>query len=385
MRLRNVVQRLPQLFIMKVTHTAESAHLKEPDDRRLRKWIGNGLRYIIPFVCSALLIWWLFRRIDVHDMMALIRHGVNYWWIFAMMLITALSHAVRAVRWGLQLDGVGIRATFMELCVSIFGTYALNLVVPRLGEIWRCIFIARRRKASFSTVLGTMVGDRASDAVVVLVLVGLMMLAAHPYFSAFLDRYSMGKEIVNIAEDPWLYVVIALVVGVTWSFFHFFRNFKFMDKVEGGLHRVGAGFMALFHLKQKWAFTWLTLAIWVCYFSETYVTFLAFPFTHHAFFTPEMDYGFLPGIVIFVFGSMSMAVPSNGGLGAWNIAVMFGLTLFGMTQTQGAAFAMLMWSAQAVMLVLLGVFCIIYITVTDRIMRRHQQTSEAVAGSQEKN
>lgn len=183
-----------------------------------RKALTTVLRYLIPFVCSALLIIWLFKRIDFHDMMALIRHGVDYWWVLAMMLITVLSHVIRAVRWGLQLDGVGIKATFLELCVSIFGTYALNLVIPRLGEIWRCIFIARRRKANFSTVLGTMVGDRASDAVVVLVLVGLMTAVAHSYFTAFLDHYAVGKHLVHLLGDPWLYVtfgaICALVGGM---------------------------------------------------------------------------------------------------------------------------------------------------------------------------
>lgn len=364
--------------------TTTDTNLKPEKDRRLRKWIGTGVRYVVPFVCSGLLIWWLMRRIDFNAMMGMIRHGVDYWWIVAMMLITALSHMVRAVRWGLQLDGVGIRATFMELCVSIFGTYSLNLVIPRLGEVWRCLYIARRRKANFSTVLGTMVGDRASDAVVVVALVGVMMIVAHPYFTSFLRHYAFGQDIVNTAENPWLYVIIALAVGGGWGFFHFFRNYKFMDKVEGSLKRVEDGFLALFHLKQKWAFVWLTMGIWVCYFSETYVTFLAFPFTHDAFFTPAMGYGFLPGIVIFVFGSMSMAVPSNGGLGAWNIAVMFGLTLFGLSETQGAAFAMLMWSAQAAMLVLLGIFCIIYITLSDRHAKK-KQTLEPAYGKKNKN
>ena len=261
----------------------EPPALRRHDDRRLREWIGNGLRYAVPFVCSGLLIWWLFHRIDFKDMMSIIRHGVNYWWILAMMLITALSHMVRAVRWGIQLDGVGIRATLLELCVSIFGTYALNLVIPRLGEIWRCIYIARRRRASFSTVLGTMVADRASDAVVVLGLVGIMVWVAHPYFSSFLQHYAFGKDMLAELENPWLYAVIALGVGVIWGLFHFFRNYKFMDKVDNGLHRVWGGFAALFHIKRKWAFTWLTLGIWVCYFSETYVTFLAFPFTRDAF------------------------------------------------------------------------------------------------------
>ena len=40
---------------------------------------------------------------------------------------------------------------------SIFGTYAVNLVFPRLGEVWRTGYIAQRQKAPFTTVFGSMV------------------------------------------------------------------------------------------------------------------------------------------------------------------------------------------------------------------------------------
>ena len=56
-----------------------------------------------------------------------------------------------------------------------------------------------------------------------------------------------------------------------------------------------------------------------------------------------------------------MAIPSNGGLGPWNLAVMFGLSLYGVTDSEGVAFSMLQWSGQTVMLVLLGIFTMIYI------------------------
>ena len=73
-----------------------------------------------------------------------------------------------------------------------------------------------------------------------------------------------------------------------------------------------------------------------------------------------------------------MVIPSNGGLGAWNIAVMFALALFGITGTQGAAFAMLMWSAQSLMLVLLGIFCIICILINDHLSRRRQAAAKKI-------
>ena len=335
----------------------------------MHKCVRCVTRYVLPLAISGLLIWWMFTKINMHKVMELVHHGVDYWWILAMMLITVLSHIVRAVRWGLQLTAVSVKATFLELCVSIFGTYALNLVAPRLGEIWRCIFIARRKKAPFSTVLGTMFGDRGADAMVIVLLVSGMMAVAHPYFKMFLDHYAIGKGIVDVATSPKFYIIVSAVIGAVAGFFYFFRNYGFMHRTMTALRRCLQGFDSLFHLRHSWEFVWLTLAIWVCYYSETYVCFYAFPFTREALITPELHYGLLPGLVVFVFGSLSMGVPSNGGLGAWNIAVMFGLTLFGLSEAQGAAFALVMWSAQAMMLVLLGFFCIVCILIHDHLAR----------------
>ena len=53
---------------------------------------------------------------------------------------------------------------------------------------------------------------------------------------------------------------------------------------------------------------------------------------------------------------------SNGGLGPWNIAVMFGLAIYGVSTADGTAFSMLQWSGQTVMLIILGIFTMAYIS-----------------------
>ena len=59
-----------------------------------------------------------------------------------------------------------------------------------------------------------------------------------------------------------------------------------------------------------------------------------------------------------------MAVPSNGGLGPWNIAIMFGLAVYGVPDVEGAAFSILQWSGQTVMLIILGIFTAVWTGAT---------------------
>ena len=79
-----------------------------------------------------------------------------------------------------------------------------------------------------------------------------------------------------------------------------------------------------------------------------------------------MAAGFIPCLVAFVLSSISMAIPSNGGLGPWNIAIMFALSIYGVTDAEGTAFSMLQWSGQTVMLIILGIFTMIYISLSKK-------------------
>ena len=90
------------------------------------------LRWLIPLVLTCLLLWVLFRKVDFAEMRRIIAAGCDYWWIFAAMLLSILSHVIRAARWRIQLDSLRIRPPFMASCCSIFVCYALNLVFPRL-------------------------------------------------------------------------------------------------------------------------------------------------------------------------------------------------------------------------------------------------------------
>lgn len=65
-----------------------------------------------------------------------------------------------------------------------------------------------------------------------------------------------------------------------------------------------------------------------------------------------------------------MAVPSNGGLGPWNIAVIFGLALYGVENAVATAFSVVVWSGQTVMLIILGIFTMIYISCSQRHLKR---------------
>ncbi len=339
--------------------------------------IKKVLSYLLPAAVSAALIAWLFSKVHVGTIMQILREGCDYRWILLMCLVLAASRSVRGIRWGIQLRAAGVKRMppMAEMC-SIWGAYALNLILTYVGEAWRCLYVARRQKAPLSTVVGTDLGDRITDAIMILVLTSLTFVVARPTLVRFMEHYSFGQRMLHLLANPLLWIgVAAVVAAIVWLICSKSKN-SLVVKIRTQAAQLWNGFRILFTMKHQVRFWSYTLLIWVAYFLMTYLCFFAFPFTR-ALVRPELAYGLLPGLVVFMFGSLSMAIPSSGGLGPWNLAVIFALSLYGVRNADAATFAMVVWAFQTVTQVLLGVVCAGYVTYE----RRHHLVPESSEGA----
>ena len=343
--------------------TAEK-DIEEALERKPKNWLSLAFRYLLPLALTVALVWYLFHKIDFSRMMSILREGVDYWWILLAMGISIFSHVFRAARWRLQLRSLGVQVPFMALCCSIFGCYALNLVFPRLGEVWRCTYVAKRSRSPFTTVLGSMVSDRLTDTVSVLLLTLLTFIVANSALRAFLDKYPVGQGLIGLIENPFAWIFLVVAVAIVVSIFYFGRNTGIIKKLLQWLKELWLGVASLWQMKGRFKFLLLTIAIWGTYFVQLYVAFFAFSFTRDLCSTHGLAFGLTPCLVAFVLSSIGMAIPSNGGLGPWNIAVMFGLAIYGVSDTEGTAFSMVQWSGQTVMLIILGIYTMIYIATS---------------------
>lgn len=327
-----------------------------------KRLVGYAVRYLVPLAFTVLLVWYMFSKVNFSEVVEQLKHGVNHIFILLAMGISVLSHIFRAMRWRLQLNGLGVYPPLKVLCVSIFGTYALNLVFPRLGEVWRCTYIAQRQKASFSTVLGSMVGDRLADTLTVLLLTLLTFVTASGALTSFLTKYPLGVGLLETISSVSFWLIAAGALIAVALIFLLFRKTAPVQKLVKMLGELWVGFTVVLKMDGRWKFLGLTACIWGCYFMQLYAAFYAFDYTTELCRQSDLAFGFTPCLVAFVLSSIGMAVPSNGGLGPWNIAVMFGLAIYGISTVDGTAFSILVWSAQTVMLILLGIFTMLFIS-----------------------
>lgn len=322
------------------------------------------LQYGVPLIISIGLCYLLFTGIDFNEMIETIRNECNFWWIGLALFISLFSHLFRAMRWRIQLRALNINAPLVPLVYSIFGTYAVNLVFPRLGEVWRTTYISQRQNASFTAVFGSMVADRMADTVTVLVLTLSTFLLASGAITQYLaQNTALYEKVIALISSPWPWVAFVAFIALTWWILAKKRDNKIVAKIIEFAKGLWVGFAAIAKMKGKVQWLILTFAIWGCYFIQLFVAFFAFKETSAV----VENHGIIAVLVCFVFSSIAMGVPSNGGIGPWQWAVIFGLSIYGLpTNGISLAFANLVLGSQTILLIILGIYTFTAIALEKR-------------------
>ena len=318
----------------------------------MKRIIRDIAKYLFPLLCGVWLFWYVYQKLDIETIFQILKTNVNYFWVILSMGVAVFSHIARAFRWRLQLRALQINPSMRVLINAIFGMYAMNLLFPRLGEVWRCGYVAQREKASFSKVLGSMVSDRLSDTVMVALLTLLVFFMQMRPFRRFLEENpSIEAGIMGVFTSVWLYVGLAVcVVAVVW-FFRTNSQSRFVQRIRGLMANVWAGFASIVTMRGKFWFLFYTLFIWFCYFMQLYLCIFAFPSTSHLSVAAVL--------LLYVLGSLGMGLPVQGGIGPWHLAVIAGLSYYGITGNEAGAFAFVAHGSQMVLVVLIGIYAFI--------------------------
>ena len=111
-------------------------------------------------------------------------------------------------------------------------------------------------------------------------------------------------------------------------------------------------------MKQKGMFVLHTLLIWLMYLLMTYVCFFSIPETS--------GLRLIDGLYIMIIGGLGMIVPVQGGLGPYHAAVTLGVVSLGLSETTGITLAVLIHTAQTIMILMTGIIAAIVLSFAKR-------------------
>ena len=317
------------------------------------------LKICVPLFFGCMLLWLLYRKMDFKEIREVIRYGVRYDILLLSLLFGTFANTVRALRWKLLITSMGDRPKTMNTVWAVYGNYALNLVLPRIGELWRCGVIKKYDNISFTKLLGTLLVDRVSDSVVV----GFMTLVIVIFnVEFFTDFFHMNPELLQgfraMLNSIWIYAAAAVLVLGTWIVFRYMKRYSIVIKAREMLLNIWEGIKTIWFLKQKGLFLFETLMIWAGYFFFFYITFYAFEFTK--------DLGIVVGLITFTMCSIGVGVPVQGGIGPWHFMVIATLICFGVNKNDAAAFALIVHTTQTVWTGLVGLVGIAALPISNR-------------------
>jgi len=122
---------------------------------------------------------------------------ITFFLITATLLLL-LGHVSRAIRWTLLFSPNKIEKR-IDLLVALSLGYIINMFVPyRLGELFRVWYVSFKTNISWPNVLATVVAERFSDMIVlIIILIGLLLFVENPQFAITLQTFIvMGTALV---------------------------------------------------------------------------------------------------------------------------------------------------------------------------------------------
>jgi len=297
--------------------------------------------------------------------------NADYSWVALSLVFAFFAYLSRAYRWKLLIKPLNFNPSLKNVFYALMVGYISNLAFPRLGEITRCGSLTKTDKIPIDSLIGTVLIERAVDLIVLLIFLFVIFIAKIEYFGSFIKDnifipvYHKFIEAVNFPFYYWIMIVV-FIAGFIDLFYFFRKRLKrvvIIHKMRKLLRGVISGVKTVTKMQNRWAFLLHTLIIWVMYFLMTYVVVFSIPATKDL--TP------IDGVFLLVIGGLGMAAPVQGGIGAFHWIISSGLTLYGISKTDGLVFATIQHESQVVLVLLLGTASIILLFLNSHRKRKN--------------
>lgn len=327
---------------------------------KLNKALSVALRIFIPLAFGLLILWLLYRNMDFNELWKTLKSDANFGIIALSLIFGFVANTVRGLRWDILIKATGETPRPINSVLTTHGNYAVNMALPRMGEVWRCGAMSHYSGIGFPKLFGTLLIDRAFDFVIVGLLLAFAGIFNIGFFSTFFkNNPTLFEGLHKIFSSYIPYIILAVLLSIVYIVWRYFSHLALIQKISGAMKNVWTGLKSIASLKQKWLFLLYSLLLWGGYFLFFYTTFFAFSFT--------ATLGIRVGLIAFIMSSIAVAAPVQAGMGAWHFMVIYTLAAFGVSKADAGSFALIVHSTQTLFTTLVGLLAMGLLPLINRI------------------
>ena len=284
-----------------------------------------NLRTGLSFLLGIVILVGLFRftEVDPGELLGQLRRVDLRIYVLAA-LSYVLTFPFRGLRWQQLLRNAGARLPLVQLTEVIFISWFVNSVLPgKVGDLYRGYLLKREHGLSLSRTIGTVVAERVVDLLCLILLLGITGL--------LVLRNRVSPVVDGLLQVGWVgLAVLILGMVVTYRFGGRLVSY-FPPRVQEVYSRFAEGTFSSLAPRSFPALGFLTILAWSAEAARLYFVMQAL----------DVNIGPLAALFTVAAVSLSLIIPTPGGLGGVEAAFVLVLAVFGVDKSLAVAVALL--------------------------------------------
>ncbi len=307
-----------------------------------------NLRTIIRVVISGALVagalWFLLRDVDLAEVSRYMGDS-NILLLATTIPLIVLSHVTRAIRWRLLLRPAAPHVRTSTAFSAVMIGYAVNTIIPRLGEVVRPWIFAKRESLPVPLAMSSVLVERVIDVLTLLIsITGVVVFAPEVVQSMLpgvtMETLGLRLGVPALALIAFLVLVVFTNVGPALVRLTVARvNASLAERLNQVLLKVREGMRAVQEPRLYVSLVVLSVLVWVLYIIPIWVTAQAMPYAS----AQSLSIAGATSLLLVISVGVTIA-PTPGAFGVYQSFAQVGLmALTAATASEALAFAMIAW------------------------------------------
>ncbi len=324
----------------------------------LRKTAGYLFTVILTFVFLYIAL----KNVDLKKSINIISHS-SIPAIVLYIFIFFAAHFVRAIRWKFMIDSIKKDVSIIHLFGSVMIGYGVSCIIPRLGELYRGLFLGRWENISRTTVIGTIVIERIID---VAAFAFAALISVYIYSGNLYDKVSWLKASL-ITGFVLIFIMIFFLIFIVRYKGKFNETIIRMvgkispnlaNKLKNIFETLITGLSSITGLRNIISISFFTILMLGLYAANAFVGFYVLGMEKICTITYGISW------VVMTISAFGVMIPTPGGTGSYHLITIFALTqLFAFDYETSAAYAIFTHLISYILCILSSVFLIYLINL----------------------